>query len=108
MPHAEGTLRGEDADNLTAEFTVEGKKVKFFATAESDVKRFPPMPATLHYDLASDLDGTHTFLGRLGSDKFAFELDNGPRFWGDFESSGFKPAVVTDGTGDWNMDKSTT
>lgn len=104
MSTAEGTLVRVDPKQIAAKFNVNGKDMKFVATTSSDIEPFAAKSATLHYDFPEELDGAHAYCGCLGNEAFAFELDDGARFQGRFEGSGFSPEVDINGVGEWGAE----
>lgn len=104
MSTAEGTLVRLDPKQIAAKFNVNGKDMKFVATTNSDIEPFTAKTAKLHYDILEELDGAHAYCGCLGSESFAFELDDGARFQGQFEGNGFSPELDINGVGEWGVE----
>ena len=104
----EGTLERINPKQIAAKFSVNGKEMKFVADTDTEIKPFDAKPATLHYDIKEELEGAHAYCGCLGSDAFAFELDDGARFQGNFEGegAGFSPEVDLSGVGEWDVGES--
>ena len=101
MKDADGTFYREDETHLGARFNVEGKEVEFHTATREPLEPFARNNAKLYYGRKEDLDGKHTYRGRIMRDGFAVEFDNGVVFAGDFRDTILSHDVDIDGTGEW-------
>ncbi|KAH6855259.1 hypothetical protein B0I37DRAFT_364354 [Chaetomium sp. MPI-CAGE-AT-0009] len=106
MPTADGTLLFEHGDGIfRAVFFIDEDEI----VLTGNIKGPPIQPittnsATLTYSTIRDLIGRHGYTGRIGTDTYEFNFENGPKIHGSLNGRGLDDANNVDGFGIWNQD----
>lgn len=97
-----GSIVSIDGINLTATFVDKnGKKHTYTATISPTVPPFSALNAKASYDKESDLSGTHTYNGSVGSTEVTLNLANKVVLKGTLTNP-ITPANTVVGGGSWN------